>query len=453
MRLISLFLICVSFGFGQKKLKPKSTRILFVFDASKSMKTEYNGITRIEGAKKLFYKFIDSLSKDKTYQFALRVYGQTTKYPPGDCKDSKLIVPFMPNNINLIKQKVSEAKPTGITPIEHSLTEAANDFKENGTNNIVIIITDGIEECGGDPCKARQKLTEKGIHFKPFIIGIGLSIEQIKTFECVGDFYDIENTSTLSDISNIIQQQLLNKTSSQVNLLDHKTQPSETNVNLTFYDVEKKEYKYNYIHTLNYQNNPDTLYLENEPTYKVIANTIPPSESKEIKLSIGKHTVIPIDAPQGFLKISRNQGVYNFNEKVKCIVRKSNEMNTINIQPINTTEKYIIGNYDLEILTLPRILFNFNTIEPTKTKDITIPSAGLLQVKCIEAGDGSILLKRENNLEWVCNLGTQTIQSFYLQPGNYIGVWRAKALKGSIYSIEKKFTITSDTQTTIEFYK
>lgn len=103
-------------------------------------------------------------------------------------KDSKLIVPFIPNNINLIKQKVSEAKPTGITPIEHSLTEAANDFKENGTNNIVIIITDGIEECGGDPCKARQKLTEKGIHFKPFIIGIGLSIEQIKTFECVGDF-------------------------------------------------------------------------------------------------------------------------------------------------------------------------------------------------------------------------------------------------------------------------
>lgn len=152
---------------------------------------------------------------------------------------------------------------------------------------------------------------------------------------------------------------------------------------------------------------------------------------------MGKHTVIPIDAPQGFLKISRNQGVYNFNEKVKCIIRKSNEMNTINIQPINTTEKYIIGNYDLEILTLPRILFNFNTIEPTKTKVITIPSAGLLQVKCIEAGDGSILLKRENNLEWVCNLGTQTIQSFYLQPGNYIGVWRAKALKGSIYSIEK----------------
>jgi hypothetical protein len=51
MRLISLFLICVSFGFGQKKLKPKSTRILFVFDASKSMKIEYNGSTRIEGAK------------------------------------------------------------------------------------------------------------------------------------------------------------------------------------------------------------------------------------------------------------------------------------------------------------------------------------------------------------------------------------------------------------------
>lgn len=450
---IFLFLICILVTKAQKKNTPKETRILFVFDASKSMIAKIGNISRMDGAKNLFYRFVDSLGKDKTMQFALRMYGHTVKYPPGDCGDSKLIVPFGPNNLALIKQKVSEAKPTGITPIEHSLTQAANDFRDNKTNNIVIIITDGIEECGGDPCKARQKLMTKGIIFKPFIIGIGLSPEQIKTFECVGTFYDYADQSTFSTITSIIQQQKMNKTTLQVNLLDNTSRPKETNVNMTFYDVDRKNYKYNYIHTLNAQDNPDTLYVDDYPTYKVVAHTIPPVESTDTKLASGKHNIIAIDAPQGYLSIKRGEGAYNANEKIKCVVRRANDMTTLNVQQLNSTEKYITGNYDLEILTLPRIYLDRNTIEQSKIKTVEIPNAGRLQVKCLEAGDGCILVKRNGKLEWVCNLSTQTLQTFNLQPGNYVGVWRARSLKGSIYSIERKFTINSDQQVVLEFYK
>lgn len=451
--LFIFFSLLSSLAFAQKKPVVKPTYVLFVFDASNSMKAQHQNTTRMEGAKELFYKFIDSLSRDKSIRFALRMYGHTVKYPPGDCKDSKLVVPFSPNNIIQIKQKVKEAKPTGTTPIEHSLTESANDFKDNKSNNIVIIITDGIEECGGDPCKARQKLMEKGIVFKPFIIGIGLSPEQIKTFECVGTYFDYDNTTSFSDITKIIQQQKLNKTSVQVNLLDSKSLPKETEVNMTFYDVNKKEYKYNYIHTLNYKDNPDTMYIDDYPTYKVVAHTIPPTESKEVKLNGGKHTIIPIDAPQGYFTVTRPQGVYNFNEKVKCIVRQSGQMQTINVQMLNYTDKYITGKYDIEILTLPRININQNEIEQSKIKSVEIPNAGMLQVKSLEAGDGCILVKKADKLEWVCNLSAQTIQTFYLQPGNYVVTWRARALKGSIYTVERNFSITSDNQTIVELFK
>lgn len=438
-----------------KKIIPaiKQTNILFVFDASKSMSGKIQNTTRMDGAKNLFYKFIDSLGKNKNMQFALRMYGATVKYPPGDCKDSKLVVPFASNNLALIKQKVSEAKPTGITPIEHSLTESANDFKDNKSNNVVIIITDGIEECGGDPCKARQKLMQKGIVFKPFIIGIGLTPQQIKTFECVGNFYDFESEATFSNISNIIQQQQLSRTTLQINLLDNQSLPKESNTNMTFYDVEKKEYKYNYIHTLNFQNNPDTLMVDDYPTYKVIAHTIPPVESKESKLNAGKHNIIALDAPQGYLTITRNESAYNFNEKVKCVVRKNSDMNTLNVQPLNSTEKYLTGIYDVEILTLPRTYFNGIMVEQSKTNAINIADAGVLQTRCLEAGDGNIMINRAEKLEWVCNLSNQTLQTFYLQPGNYVATWRAKSLRGSIYTIERKFTIRSNTQTTIEFFR
>jgi len=453
LRFILLFLLLNFSLVAQVKKTEQLTRILFVFDASRSMVNTHGPLTRMEGAKKLFYKFVDSLSKQKNMQFALRMYGHTVKYPPGNCNDSKLIVPFAKNNLALIKQKVSEAKPTGITPIEHSLTQAANDFPDNKAVNMIIIITDGIEECGGDPCKARQKLMEKGIVFKPFIIGIGLTPEQIKTFECVGSYYDYDNANTFSSISDIIIKQKLNKTSAQVNLLDITSKPSETNVNMTFYDVNKKQYVYNYIHTLNYSGNPDTLYIDDYPTYKVVAHTIPPTESKEVKLTVGKHTLIPIDAPQGFLQINRAVGVYNYNEKIKCVVRKGGDMQTINVQPLNTTEKYIVGNYDLEILTLPRTYISSNQIEQSKTKSVDIASAGLLSVKSLESGDGCIMQEKNNKVEWVCNLTTATQQSFYLQPGNYRIEWRSKSLRGSIYTIEKKFNIRSDQETKVDLYK
>lgn len=453
MRLAIIMSLMAFAHLGAQVKKPvRPTRILFVFDASRSMNTRHQSGSRMDGAKNLFYRFIDSLSKDKSMEFALRMYGHTVKYPPGDCKDSKLIVPFSAGNSALIKQKVSLAKPTGITPIEHSLTEAANDFKDNKANNIVIIITDGIEECGGDPCKARQKLMAKGIVFKPFIIGIGLSPEQIKTFECVGTFYDYDNSATFSSISSIIQQQKLNKTTAQVNLLDQNSMPRETNVNTTFYDIHQKTYKYNFIHTLNYQQNPDTLTLDDYPTYKVVAHTIPPVESAEVKLTPGKHTIIPMDAPQGYLTVRRNESMYNFNAKVKCVVRKGGDMNTLHALELNATEKFIIGNYDLEILTLPRIYINGAAVEQSKTRIIDIPNAGVLQVKSLEAGDGNILYNRNGRLEWVCNLGPQTQQTFYLQPGEYVATWRAKSLKGSIYTIEKKFTIRSDYQSNVNFF-
>ncbi len=451
---ISALVFGVSFLHAQKNLTAKPTRILFVFDASKSMSARFEGTTRMDGAKQLLYKFIDSLSKNKNYQFALRMYGHKTKYPPGNCKESELVVPFAPNNQLSIKQKVGAAQPTGITPIEHSLTQSANDFKDRNALNIVIIITDGIEECGGDPCKARQKLLDKGIVFKPFIIGIGLTPKQIKTFECVGTFFNFENDSTFTTISNLIkQQQNPNKSSAQVNLLDNASLPTETNVNLTFYDTYTGSYKYNYIHTLNNANRPDTLKLDETITYKVVAHTIPPVQSKETKLFSGIHNIIPLDAPQGFLSILRNDGPYNNNAKVKCVIRKGKDMNTVHIQELNTTEKYITGVYDLEILTLPRILISQNLIEQSKTKTLEIPNAGQLTIRCLEAGDGAILVKRGNKLEWVCNLSTQTVQTFNLQPGEYVTVWRAKTLRGSIYTIEKKFSIRSDNQTVVEFFK
>jgi Ca-activated chloride channel family protein len=434
--------------------RAQTTRVLFVFDASNSMKTIYDGKPRIEQAKNLFYKFIDSLNHLKNYEFALRMYGHTVKYPPGDCNDTKLVVPFGKNNIQKIKDLVKAIQPTGITPIEHSLTEAANDFPDTKAINTIILITDGIEECGGDPCKARLVLQDKGIILKPCIIGIGLTIEQAKAFDCVGNYYSYEDPNAFAQTIDYVTTQKLNRTTAQVNLLDVSSRPAETNVNMTFYNERTGEVAYNYVHSLNSKGYPDTIPLDETKPYTIVVNTIPPKQANHVKLTIGTHNVIPIDAPQGGLIMKRGVGIYNNNDRVKYIVRQKGSMQTLHVLNFNMYEKYIVGDYDVEILTLPRLYLKDISVTQTITKSIDIEDAGQLKINSMDYGDGCILQEIGGELIWVCNIQNNKIkQDINLQPGNYRVTFRSKNLKASIYTIEKKFTIKSNQQVVVDLFR
>jgi Ca-activated chloride channel family protein len=433
----------------------QTTRVLFVFDASNSMKTMYDGKPRIEKAKELFYKFIDSLNHKKNYEFALRMYGNTVKYPPGDCNDSRLMVPFGKNNIQKIKDFVKAVQPTGITPIEHSLTQSASDFPDTKAINTIILITDGIEECGGDPCKAKMALEEKGIILRPCIIGIGLTIEQAKAFDCVGNYFSYEDAGAFSKTLDYVTSQTLNKTTAQVNLLDISSHPIETNVNMTFYNEKTGDVMYNYVHSINANNHPDTIPMNETKQYTIIANTIPPKQIEHVKLNIGTHNIIPIDAPQGSLTIKRGVGIYNNNDKVKCVIRQAGSMKTLHVLDFNSNEKFIVGDYDVEVLTLPRTyLYNLNILQST-LKSVDVEDAGQIKITVPEGGDGCILQEtKKGELLWVCNLQNNKIkQDFNLQPGNYRVTYRQKSLKQSIYTIEKPFTIKSNQLISVDLYR
>lgn len=445
-----LLYILILPGTAQKR---NITRVLFIFDVSRSMSGLWEGLQKMEKAKQIFFRLVDSLSVNKNYQFALRAFGHTVRYPPGNCSDTRLLVPFgSPQALAKMKQLIQKFSPTGITPIEHSLTMAANDFPNAEATNVIILITDGIEECGGDPCRARALLRSRGIELKPFIVGIGLSKEQIKTYDCVGKFIHSENPTIVQDIQKDIHEFQNMKTSFQVNLLNSKNQPEETNTNLTFWDSACTIYSHNYIHTKNFSGNPDTLRLPLKKT-RVQVHTIPPKFSEYTEIVPGKHSVISVSVPQGSLLVTRPDGVFNHNEILKFIVRHRAGKQTLHVQPVNTIEKYIVGSYDLEILTLPRIyMYDIPVAENTLQK-ISIPNDGLLTVKTLEAGDGCILQITPNGLEWVINLQRKNLQEFYLQPGKYVLTWRSARLKSSLYTIEKKFSMEPDKHLTLELYK
>ena len=438
---ILLFVFISGSLFSQnQKPEPPLTRILFVFDASQSMQGTWEKSIKITSARDLLIEMIDSLKQLPNLEMALRVYGHQSPVPPQDCGDTRLEVPFSKNNVSKIKTTLRTISPKGTTPIARSLEQSAKDFPAcDNCRNVIILITDGIEACEGDPCAVSMALQKQGIVLKPFVIGIGLDVEFKKTFECVGRYYDASNEQTFRDVLGIVISQALNATTAQVNLLDEYGKPSETNVNMSFYDRLSGKLKYNYVHTINNRGVPDTLILDPLVKYRLIVHTIPPVMVDSIELTPGKHTIIAADAPQGYLNVQIAGGMqYN---STQYLIRKAGDSKTLNVDFANNKEKYIVGKYDLEILTLPRINVEKVDISQNKTTTIDVPKSGVLNMTLAYPGFGSIYLIKGKKMEWVCNTDPEAKkESISLQPGDYKLVFRTKHAKESIQTIDKSFT-------------
>ena len=432
--------------YGQEKL----TRILFILDASNSMNAKWDAQTRLEAAKELLAQAVDSLKGTPNLEIALRVYGHqspiTATYQ--DCNDTKLEIPFGADNYDKVKSRIKSIEAKGTTPIARSLEAAAEDFPDQKSRNIIILITDGLEACDNDPCVIAKKLKDKGVKVTPFVIGLGMDLSYLEKFNCIGEYADAETKDAFRNVlNNVVSKALLN-TTVQINLNDISKQPKETDVTLFLYESGTKNLKYTFVHTINRFGNPDTLIIDPTIKYDLVVNTLPKIEKKNIVLQRNIHNTITVDAPQGFIKVRYINAAKQYNLEAR-IMQKDNPT-TINVQKVNNTDKYLVGKYDLEILTLPRTNVQVE-VSQSSTIHVDIPAPGIFNYRSFNTLVAQLFVFRENGtVEWVCNLDESFRNgSLFLQPGNYKLVYRPKQLKSSAYTVEKIFRINSNKTTTI----
>lgn len=419
------------------------TRILFVLDGSQSMLTRWETSTKMEIAQQLLTNMVDSVKDINGVEMGLRVYGHQKPVPPQDCSDTKLEVPFTANNATKIKNKLFAIKPKGTTPIAHSLELSANDFPEcTDCRNIVILITDGIESCDGDPCAVSLKLQKEGIILKPFVIGIGLDEEFKQSFECIGRYYDATNENRFREVLRLVISQALNSTTVQVNLLNDMGKPTETNVNMTFYDSFSGERLYNFIHTINSRGNPDTLRLDPVPTYRVQVHTLPQVIKDSIDIFAGEHNEIEIPAAQGSILVKTQNSTYY--KELQFLVKNPENGTILNVQSVDVPTKYLIGYYDVEILTIPRIIIEKFEVSQNRISTVQIPNPGMVTIVNNAACYGAIYKEEGNNLTLIYNLNQELLQQTVLmQPGSYRVISRPKNARESVFTSNIFFIVTS----------
>jgi len=206
----------------------KTVNIEYILDASGSMTLPIGGDLKIDIAKKTLLDLVEKLRRDAAeteLNVGLRVYGHRTgdrEDPAVGCKDTALEVPIKGVDVAAIREKVSGIRARGRTPIEYALREAAKDFPAGaGSDNIVILVSDGKETCGGDPCAAAKALHEAGVGLKIHVVGFDIKPEERAELECIakaggGRYFAADSAAGLSEALAKAQEQALKKESESV---------------------------------------------------------------------------------------------------------------------------------------------------------------------------------------------------------------------------------------------
>jgi len=155
---------------GRPAVSLNDRSVQIVVDASRSMWGQIDGVSKMQITKETLEEVSYWLPAD--VDLALRAYGNTSAVESNNCADSSLLVPFSEMNRDPIRRAIAGLKPTGQTPIAYALNQAGRDFGMLDSDRAIVLVSDGIESCGGDPVQAARALREQGIIVH--LIGFGM---------------------------------------------------------------------------------------------------------------------------------------------------------------------------------------------------------------------------------------------------------------------------------------
>ncbi|WP_150524635.1 vWA domain-containing protein [Roseibium sediminis] len=154
---------------------------VLILDASGSMWGRLkDGQTKIEVARDVLGGFL--LSRDASVPLGAVAYGHNRK---GDCSDIEVISPVSGQGAVVLAQRLDRISPKGKTPLGQSLLLAAREVPRTAEEADIVLVTDGLETCGVDPCEVAKSLANEGIKLRAHVVGFGLTVAEANTLACV----------------------------------------------------------------------------------------------------------------------------------------------------------------------------------------------------------------------------------------------------------------------------
>ncbi len=171
--------------------------LIFIYDASGSMWGQLQGKTKKEIAATVLTSSVNELPQNQ--KIGLVAYGHRKK---GDCKDVEFLVDVKSGTKAQVNQAIKGINPLGKTPLAYSALQVIDKLRSTKMKATIILVTDGIESCGGNICDVIRAAKKEGIDFKLHIIGFGLKAGETEQLKCAaeagdGNYYDAADAGGL----------------------------------------------------------------------------------------------------------------------------------------------------------------------------------------------------------------------------------------------------------------
>jgi hypothetical protein len=207
--LLSVPLGTANQGLAQSEARAGTVNVEIIVDSSGSMAGETDtGAIRMDSAKQVLRQVVDALPETPDVNVGMRIYGHegdnTDAGRAVSCESSELVVPIDQVDKDALLEQVEQLQPVGWTPLGASLEKAGEDFPSDATDatNAVILLTDGIETCDGDPAGQAEALYSGANQITTYVIGFATTPEDQASLEKIasaggGDLFSAANTGQL----------------------------------------------------------------------------------------------------------------------------------------------------------------------------------------------------------------------------------------------------------------
>lgn len=179
----SLRAVCVASFFAVGSLCLASyPETLFILDASGSMYEPVGNERKIDAAKRVMAQVVPALEPE--VRVGLVAYGHRQ---PGSCTDIETLVPAGSDDRETLLRLVSVLEPKGKTPISSAILASASMLKTRDVETSIVLVSDGIETCTGNPCEVVRSLKEAGINFVLHVVGFDVDAAAAAQLECLAN--------------------------------------------------------------------------------------------------------------------------------------------------------------------------------------------------------------------------------------------------------------------------
>ena len=168
---------------GAMSASAQDSGTILILDGSGSMWAELpEGRSRIEVARDVLDDFLSA--RDPGQPLGVIAYGHNRR---GDCSDIETIAPVSVQDGQALGQRLRSLMPRGKTPLADALRRAASEIPPTAEQADIVLVTDGLETCGGDPCAVAGELASRGIPIRAHVVGFGLTEGEVRQIACVAE--------------------------------------------------------------------------------------------------------------------------------------------------------------------------------------------------------------------------------------------------------------------------